>query len=361
MSGAVPDASLGDKLRRSLGLSLSNGYNRMTAKEKQEAEDDAFTDSGTFDGQEMAVLDSGHLRMLGLLARQNAAAAAAARSIKSDTSDASGTPTPAPRPLAQGAAPGGEAAVVLDPQQQRPATAFALCRELGAADKQVFTEARAAALLRLLQVAPEDCPELLRRNVFWPLLAACVERRHDAPEAVAVALQVVTLVLTHPPSRAVVTAQLLHRGRELVVSGLALLGPAALPAALELTLLSSNDSFLFVLVSRIAAEELPVTDMRLLAQCVVALAVRFRDRAKKAQLVALRRYAAGLMLQHRQPVELLALCKDCGFGATEARAHILSQLQAPHTRPLRAALNDIWRNGLTVPRLDEVERLCQKV
>jgi hypothetical protein len=323
MSGGVatPDVSLGDKLRRSLGLSLSNGYARMSAKDKQDLDaDDGLTDSGTFDAQEMAVLDSGHLRMLGLMARQQVAA----RANKSDSS-ASGTPEALRSLKAEGTTG------ALDLDQQHSMTAFGLCRELGNAETG-FTSARASALLRLLEADPEEGTELLRRNVFWPLLAACVERRDSDPDAVVAALAAVTLVLRHPPSRAVVAAQLLHRDRELVVTGLAQLGTEALPAAYELTQLSCNDSFLFVLVSRVAAEDLPVSDLRLLAQCVVALTVRFKkDPAKKAQLVALRRYGATLMLQHKQPVELLALCKDAGYGVKEARSAVLDLLQAPHS------------------------------
>ncbi len=340
----MSEPTLAGKLRASLGLTLSGDYARMPGKEKHEADDDEHTESGTFDANDVAPFDSGHMNMLSLMARhqqQPARQQSAPKNSESDSGKAAAKKSRLDSESTAGARDTSE-------------TAFGICRTLGASEN-AFTAARGAKLKLLLQEEPEECAELLRRNVFWPLLASCVEYRDTQTEAVVEILAAIDIVLSHPPSRAVVAAQLLHRDKELVLAGLAQLGGVALAVASQLTEATRNDAFLFVVLSRIAADQLPVTDVHLFAQAVVTVTVSYKDYAKKEKLVALRRYAAVFVLQHKRAIDLLALCKSKGCGWREARADVTARLQAPQEAAVREALSVIWRSGLTASRLQVLE------
>jgi hypothetical protein len=283
MSGSLAGPSLAARLRTSLGLTKSTGYEKVHKEKEEDLYEDNMTMSqNTALDCEMSVLDSGRINLLAVIAKQRNASAA----IKS----------------------GSEERAPYDAEN----SAFNLARRLGEGGAQL-TVARASLLAEKLRSSPEDCAELLRRNVFWPMLTACVECVDSSDkDGMRSTLNVLCLVLSDPAAKAVVTAQLLCKDKELVVTGLAMLFPWTLRLAWQLTEATRNRIYLSSVVCRVARESLFLSDagdLHLLFVSVVKLTVDMKESTEKKELVELRRYATKLALQHKMGVDLLALCK----------------------------------------------------
>ena len=171
MSLAVPPApSLANRLRSSLGLSQT--YVKMD----KEKEDQDLTTSQDY---ELSTIDSGRLHMLALMGRQNLQLQE--NFIDSDYNSEK-----------QGAA------VPDDPEL----SAFNLARRLGEGGVHLSVS-RANQLAQRLSKFPEDCSELLRRNVFWPMLTACVEAaaNNSDKDGICATLNTISIVLDDNASR----------------------------------------------------------------------------------------------------------------------------------------------------------------
>jgi hypothetical protein len=109
---------------------------------------------------------------------------------------------------------------------------------------------------------PEDCIEILRRNVFWPMLHAAIEL-DAADESRPVVLDILLYIVTDTACSTIITAQLLEKGKEKVIVGLMRLDAAGLALANQFTKLTENSNFVFCLVNSLMAKQIEYSQKQL--------------------------------------------------------------------------------------------------
>lgn len=218
--------------------------------------------------------------------------------------------------------------------------------------------AHAMALHETLKQMPDHGIELLRRNVFWPMLAACSNVEDPDDATVALVLQCVLYVLSQPASSAVVATQLVadEEQSEHIATKLCKTGLQGLAVSARLTELSKLPVFLIKHLDAIRMSKQPFNDddqLEFYGKSVLAVCIAYKDQTHYTLLCALRKYATSAASVHENIPLALALCKNKGIGYRDARQILLATVDRDSVREM---LSTIWSHGLTMERLENLKR-----
>jgi len=209
----------------------------------------------------------------------------------------------------------------------------------------------------LVRMNTKDCVEMLRHNVFWPLLAKAVmiSKIDEQSEDVEDILQVLERVLQEDNCTSVIYAQLISNNYDDIQVEIQSLKVKGLSFALKVSKLIGNSNFLYYILKKTLMSTFDVSSNSLIvSKCMVFLSMNNKDEEKKHDIIEMRIYCTKLMIENKAVIELLALCKNEGIGCKKCRKVTMETMK---NEEATKQLKFIWRTGLNKENFERLKEI----